>query len=99
MVSEGLDRYNSWTNRETWALYTHITSDESLYNEVRANLVDADNPAEALKALVDSRCADVTEAFHDMVPGSLWYLWINALLDAGSLWRVNWQEIAKALLE
>ncbi len=75
------DSYNGWTNRETWAAFTWITNDESLYNTHRGS--DAADLEKDIKRLLDSN----------------WTGAASMEADIGSLWRVNWQEIANALTE
>lgn len=67
------DRYQGWTNRETWAAWVNITNDVDLYRAFRGS------NAEDLRRDFE-RVADAED-----------------LLSIGSLWRVNWDEIAKAL--
>lgn len=105
------DNYNGWTNRETWATALHIDNDEGLYN-YRRELVDNarkeaestagdEFPRSAEHILADSVEAWVTEMSEDVyfpeqapTKGLL-----GMFHDIGSLWRVNWQEIAKNFMD
>ncbi len=103
------ETYNGWSNRETWATALHIDNDEGLH-EYRNELCDTAWKAVATSyATVDqSRCYALAESLHDWVeemshdvyfPDSDHEPANRALCgmfhDIGSLWRVNWREIAE----
>jgi len=77
------ETYNGWSNRETWAANLWMTNDPSSY-EFFANLPkDADLREEfEIYYGLDDRNNPV----------------YDVLLDVGSLWRVNWHEIASNFL-
>jgi hypothetical protein len=104
------ETYNGWSNRETWATALHIDNDESLQNEAsekisQAFLENIDPEAEdgylsgvreaedALSDWVDDLMSD--EYWDGHTPRGI------ALMrsDVGSLWRVNFREIAESWLE
>lgn len=87
------DTYNGWTNRETWAVFVHLTNSRWLMERA----------AEALK---DQPALDPDWVLKDHVEG-WWYtikrgkgehheLYSMALEDIGSLWRVDWKAVAAA---
>lgn len=80
------EKYNGWTNRETWAAFTWLTNDETMYHDVRGSC------AEAIQDYVEG-LAEQDE--RSSVGNELMVMFE----DIGSLWRVNWEEIAKALSE
>lgn len=97
------EEYNGWTNRETWATMLHIDNDQGLYemarDYARQELEGHDkgeeiNPyylGEMLKSWIENDLLTYENVVHNE---GLWLM----LLDIGSLYRVNWREIAESLL-
>ena len=96
------DEYNGRTNRETWAAHLHLSNTESTYyywNEQAEEIfAEADTYRIAVNRLAHAMAQAVEE-----VAGSVFYEPEEAtpggrmmLADVGSLWRVNWFEIAGA---
>ena len=93
------DKYNGWTNRETWAVTLHVNNDEGLQSEAH-DMARADVPvwslAESFRLWVeDLLSVDYwrDEMGCDMPRG------LELMRDdCGSLWRVNWRECAESLL-
>jgi hypothetical protein len=94
-----MDEYNGWTNRETWAAHLWLTNEESLYHEATAFGATLNGTAD------DTRTREWFE-------GLINHLWkcvkdgtplpFNAeamLRDIGSVWRIDWRELAAALHE
>jgi hypothetical protein len=73
--------YQGWTNRETWAAHLWLSNDPDVF--VWAREQTADTLKTAFEVAAASREAS-----------GFWYL---ALRDIGSLWRVDWNQIARAL--
>ena len=102
--------YNGWTNRETWATMLHIDNDQGLQEQAhdyaRTSWEEHQNDdpndpeanvsfalyclADSLENWFDDLAGDFTE-----LPSGVYYM----LRDIGSLYRVNWREIAEALLD
>jgi hypothetical protein len=95
--------YQGWSNRETWAAALHIGNDSSLYEIARDY---------AQIALKDERDGEelnsyyLGETFKNWIEEDLLTLenitgnrdlWLM-LTDIGSLYRVNWREIAEGYL-
>jgi len=86
--------YEGWTNRETWATMLHINNDEGLLNplkevaQLHENLNDMADEIEAFigEVLVFDNISTNRNAF-------------MMLQDIGSLYRVNWREIAETFIE
>lgn len=89
------EEYNGWTNRETWATALHINNDEGLYKTVQdwavSNLEEQES--EAVTVLAESIEDFVTELLD-----SNWDGVKSMRYDIGSLWRVNWREIANSFI-
>lgn len=82
--------YEGFENRETWCLSLWLTNDGNLHELAREAAAKGDNREEALQKWVEQ------------------YLWPSAVftdsgramvLDVGSLWRVNFQEVAASLFD
>ena len=94
--------YNGWTNRETWATMLHIDNDQALSeiaNDYASVCLKYDDEGE------DISCLSLT--LEEWITGDLLTLenisgnqglWLM-LTDIGSLYRVNWREIAEHLLK
>ena len=87
MKDEG---YNGWVNRETWAMNLYLSNDEGFYNEVNEIVNNSDDKWDAEKDI-----KEYVEGLEDMITdGEAGEGLINMFRDIGSLWRVNWEEIA-----
>jgi len=94
-MSDTDDEYEGWTNRETWAVNLWLSNDEGMYNEVNEIVDNAEDREEIengireyvenLKEFLDSgeACGELRNMFEDI----------------GSMWRVNWEEIAESWKE
>ena len=97
--------YEGWTNRETWATMLHIDNDEGLSElalyYARQELDGLDDGEEVnvyhFSETIKSWIEDELLTFENIAQGNhgLWLM----LTDIGSLYRVNWREIAESLLE
>jgi len=91
------ENYNGWTNRETWAVALHLDNEENtqkIVNEyVQHALKECESPVmcleESLENFIDELWDDGTQLTRD-----------RALMfrDIGSIYRVNWREIATSLI-
>jgi hypothetical protein len=105
------DKYNGWTNRETWGLALHIDNDEGL-QETASELIGQaflenidtekedgwqDGLYEAEKALADWADDIFSPEYWGQETLSAGLL--SMLKDVGSLYRVNFREIAEGWLE
>ena len=108
------ETYNGWTNRETWAVALHIDNDEGL-QAARVGLCKVAASIDATEYLTKDQAAkrQLSDALKDWVEEmserSYYFPELTdcqptqALLgmfhDIGSLWRVNWDEIASNWLQ
>lgn len=107
------NRYNDWTNRETWATALHIEADPDLQNhrnELRkAARVPVKFPASIggtratrspIFILADSLREWVEGMHEDFFSEPIGNAGLrNMFSDVGSIWRINYDEIARNLLE
>lgn len=100
-----IQEYNGWTNRETWATALWIDNDEGMQETARDYTLTAINEHSSAEDCTALSClADTLENWiveevltHENVAGNrdLWLM----LTDIGSLYRVNWREIADSYLD
>lgn len=91
---ESHETYNGWTNRETWAVHLYITNDEGLYGYMREEVRAENDAAGAIRDWFEAQAEILADD-----PKSLSRDLRMMLTDIGSLWRVNWQEVAEALAD
>jgi len=106
---EDNERYNGWTNHETWAFMLHIGNDEALYQEVYGRAEQLIEEAEATKYLTAQEEAE--RQIEDMLRD--WYDGVQdntfkkrdgrgnvplMVQDVGSEWRINYRECAKNIM-
>jgi len=97
------EEYNGWTNRETWAVNLWLDNDRGLYEQVQEMAGEAilskeeDQEFACTQCLADNLKVLFDDAFSDIA--ELTQEGLNMLKDIGSLYRVNWREIAENILE
>ena len=96
------NEYNGWSNRETWATNLWIDNERGLYDLVQQLAMEEISGhdegeeinsyflGQKIESLFDEMFSDIAE----MNQAGL-----NMLKDIGSLYRVNWDEIATAILD
>lgn len=92
--------YNGWKNRETWATNLWIENDEGLYNEAQELAKQA---LRADKLNATRHLADLLENWFDELfnPSNYGELTEGLMImrnDIGSLYRVDWWEIASNMV-
>lgn len=93
------EEYQGWKNRETWAMALWLDNDQGLYEESRQIVrvaVEERNMlydgADKLKDWVEELAADACECEGGKRSEEL----CNMFQDIGSLWRVDWEEVAES---
>jgi hypothetical protein len=89
------EEYNGWSNRETWATKLHLDNDQSL-NEYAWEFARAYDQAYELGQVIKNWIEEDLLILENIAGNrGLWLM----LTDIGSLYRVNWREIAQAYLD
>ena len=88
------EQYNGWTNRETWAVALHINNDQGLLSPI----LEVAQLHENLRELADEIEAFITEVldFDNISTNRNAFMMLQ---DIGSLYRVNWYEVAGSFAE
>jgi hypothetical protein len=88
-----IQEYNGWTNRETWATALHINNDEGLINP----LSEVAKLHESVNDMADEIESFITEVldFDNVSTNRNAFIMLQ---DIGSLYRVNWREIAESIM-
>ena len=106
------ENYNGWSNRETWATALHIDNDQGFYN-YRCELVELARTygrKNAHRCLTEENATHIflqkslrtwieclfESYFEEPKNNKKIGLMVQ---DIGSLWRVEWREIATSFLE
>lgn len=87
--------FNGWTNRETWATALHINNDEGLLNPL-INVAKLHDSTPELADEIQAFIVDDVLEFDNVSTNRSAFLMLS---DIGSLYRVNWREIAESILE
>ena len=102
MMSEG---YQGWSNQETWAMALHMANDQGL-NEYSLGYAGAelenypnDGDSENIEHLAETLRHWVEESIfsYENVKASRYVY--AMLLDVGSLWKIDYREIAEHLID
>ena len=84
-------KYNGWTNRETWACMLWLANEEDIYSDFLDTVKVAKNMTNNSRFRVSESIRIYVELLRDCrTPQTL-----SMFDDIGSLWRVNWGEIAR----
>ena len=98
-----MEDYNGWSNRETWATMLHVDNDQVLYEIARdyakqeieghdeGEEINTYYLGQTLKSWIEDDLLTLENISGNQ---GLWLM----LTDIGSLYRVNWEEIAENLL-
>ena len=96
MPREEAEKYNGWTNYETWAVSLWNDNEESSYRywreEARRHAKDSDDQSDAIRSLAQQLKEEISDNAPTTEP-SVYSDLLNAALS-----EVNWAEIAENLL-
>jgi hypothetical protein len=101
------EKYNGWSNRETWAVALHVNNDqgwqESVLGVVREHKdaamggdLEPWQAGELIRENVEEALAFPSETVFD--PQWFAATMVPIIHDIGSLWRVDWTELGQAFL-
>ena len=91
--------YNGWTNRETWATALHIDNDQALLEialDYARQEIEGHDEGEEINNYYLSETLEIWIVDHLFTIKNVtdnYPLWLM-LTDIGSLYRVNWRELA-----
>lgn len=93
--------YNGWTNRETWAVNLWITNDYGMSKDLEIYFQELHGEGEETTPEMMRDYADYLENYVGELLSleNLNRTTYSMLTDIGSLWRVNWREIAEGFAE
>jgi hypothetical protein len=87
------EEFNGWTNRETWAVALYFDNIGDLYKVKKKAVKDLSHLEGDDKLYILSRV--LCETIENAVSKSSIFRNYEMAQDIGSLWRVNWREIAE----
>ena len=88
--------FNGWTNKETWATALHFDNNGELYEIKNRSLKALSHLESGQKIFIlDTILKETIENCSHKVSILKNY---DIVMDIGSLWRVNWREIASHLV-
>jgi hypothetical protein len=89
--------FNGWTNRETWAVALYFDNVGDLYETKRKAVKNLSHLEGQDLLYILSRV--LQEAIESAVSKPSMFKNYEMARDIGSLWRVNWREIAQFIVE
>ena len=103
-IHRTMENFNGWNNRETWAAKLWIDNDQALYEiarEYTQEEIQGHDEGEEINAY------DLGQTLKSWIEDDLLTLeniagnqeLFNMLTDIGSLYRVDWREIAQAFID
>jgi len=95
-----IEEYNGWSNRETWAANLHMSNDYTWYHKARALIDEYDGQISRLTGRPYMLARRLEECFNDHLDDAdmPFEFEVMVLRDVGSMWRIDWVEIAEGWL-
>ena len=89
--------YNGWSNRETWATNLWLTNEYGITKDLEIYFQELHNEGEETTAEIKRKFAEYIENYTNELLAfeNLNSTTYSMLTDIGSLYRVNWREIAE----
>lgn len=87
------EKYNGWTNRETWAVNLHVENDE-FFIEMRDEMLSNLDQNDYFTTTLEDACRKWFDTLLDELEESHPVSIKRMREDIGSLWRVDWLEIS-----
>jgi hypothetical protein len=93
------DKYEGWTNRETWATALWINNEQGLYYQAQAMAEGYNEDQRGLADAIEEWIGELLD-MEDLLsaPPAQRKVLISMSSDIGSLYRVNWWEIAESFI-
>jgi hypothetical protein len=95
------EQFSGWNNRETWAVALHLDNNQGFSDEVKqfTHRAIQDNPLEEAGYRLADSLEEWVSAFFEFDTVSTNEQLFNMMTDIGSLYRVDWREIARVYVE
>lgn len=90
------EKYEGWANHETWAVKLHWDNNEGDYRYFTEQAKKFKEAGETTYAFADFLKARAEEIQESVIEGEATKEAKLFIQDVGSLWRVDWVEIAEA---
>lgn len=90
-----------WPNRETMAVYQYIAHDEDLYemaSSFRADAVNIEDRSLQKMYISEKLRHYFTQTTESVLSGAAELKIRIMIVNIGSMWRVDWEEVAQAIL-
>lgn len=92
------ETYNGWTNRETWALFLHLSNDQGLWSWAEEFARDYVGSAEVVRPYaLGEDIIEAVEVLWEECEGAEWVRLMRS--DVGSVWRVDCYSVGWHLLD
>ena len=98
------ERYNGWTNRETWAFMLHLSATESIYDEINQTLhINLSHRFYLEDALYE--VSTILQDWAEEKKASVFtaqdasYEIASMVQDVGSFTRIDWGQVALACID
>jgi hypothetical protein len=96
--------YNGWTNRETWAVNLWLTNDYGMCKDLEIYFQELHQDGDEVIETTPEMMRNYADYLESYVGELLEFENLNRttysmLTDIGSLYRVNWREIAEGFAE